>query len=52
MLKSRSLLHYSNLLFPNEYENNDNIKLKYFKKLKTSIMNRLEKSKEEKNLLQ
>lgn len=52
MLKGRSLLDYSNLLSPNEYEKNDNIQLKYFQKLKISIMNRLEKSKEEKNLLQ
>ena len=52
MLKGRSLLDYSNLLSPNEYEKNDNIQLKYFQKLKISIMNILEKSKEEKNLFQ
>lgn len=52
MVKGRSLLDYSNLLSPNEYEKNDNIKLKYFQKLEISIMNRLKKSKEEKNLLQ
>ena len=30
MLKSKSLLEYSNLLSTNEYENNDKIILKYF----------------------
>ena len=29
MLKGKSLLNYSNLFFPNEYEKNDKIKLKY-----------------------
>ena len=30
MLKGRSLLDYTNLLSPNEYENNDKMILKYF----------------------
>ena len=30
MLKSKSLLEYSNLFSTNEYENNDKIILKYF----------------------
>ena len=29
MLKGKSLLNYSNLFSPNEYEKNDKIKLKY-----------------------
>ena len=35
MLKCKSLLDYTNLLTPNEYEKNDKINLKYFKLLKT-----------------
>ena len=34
MLKGRSLLDYTNLLFSNEYENIDKIILKYFQQLK------------------
>ena len=30
MLKGKNLLDYTNLFSPNEYEKNDNIKLKYF----------------------
>ena len=30
MLKSKSLLDYTNLFSPNEYVKNDKIKLKYF----------------------
>ena len=30
MLKGKSLLEYKNLFFPNDYEKNDKIKLKYF----------------------
>ena len=30
MLKSKSLLDYTNLFSPNDYEKNDNIILKYF----------------------
>ena len=30
MLKGKSLLNYTNLLSPNEYEQNDKIMLKYF----------------------
>ena len=30
MLKGESLLDYSNLFSPNDYEQNDKIKLKYF----------------------
>ena len=30
MLKGKSLLEYTNLFFPNDYEKNDKIKLKYF----------------------
>ena len=30
MLKGKSLLEYSNLFSPNDYEKNDKIKLKYF----------------------
>ena len=30
MLKGKSLLEYTNLLSPNEYEKNDKIILKYF----------------------
>ena len=30
MLKGKSLLDYANLFFPNEYETNDKIILKYF----------------------
>ena len=29
-LKGKSLLEYTNLLSPNDYENNDKIVLKYF----------------------
>ena len=35
MLKGKSLLDYTNLLFPNDYEENDKIILKYFQKLKS-----------------
>ena len=31
MLKDKSLLDYKNLFFPNDYENNNKIILKYFK---------------------
>ena len=31
MFKSKSLLQYSNLFPPNDYEKNDKIKVKYFK---------------------
>ena len=31
MFKSKSLLQYSNLFSPNDHENNDKIKVKYFK---------------------
>ena len=34
MLKRKSLLDYTNLFFPNEYENNDKIILKHFQELK------------------
>ena len=34
MLKGKSLLHYTNLLFPKEYEKNDKIIQKYFQYLK------------------
>ena len=30
MLKGKSLLHYTNLISPNDYEKNDKIILKYF----------------------
>ena len=30
MLKGKSLLDYTNLFFPNDYEKNDKIILKYF----------------------
>ena len=30
MLKGKNLLDYTNVFSPNEYEKNDNIKLKYF----------------------
>ena len=30
MLKGQSLLDYTNLFFPNEYEKNDKIKLNFF----------------------
>ena len=30
MLKGKSLLDYTNLFFPNEYEKNDKLMLKYF----------------------
>ena len=30
MLKGKSLLDYANLFFPNEYEKNDKLMLKYF----------------------
>ena len=30
MLKDKSLLEYTNLFFPNDYEKNDKIILKYF----------------------
>ena len=30
MLKGKSLLDYTNLFSPNDYENNDKIMLKYF----------------------
>ena len=30
MLKGKSLLDYANLFFPNDYERNDKIILKYF----------------------
>ena len=30
MLKVKSLLHYTNLFLPNDYEKNDEILLKYF----------------------
>ena len=33
-LKSKSLLEYTKLFFPNDYENKDKIILKYFRKLK------------------
>ena len=33
MLKGRSLLDYTNLFFPNKYEKNDKIILKYFQQL-------------------
>ena len=31
ILKGKSLLEYTNLFSPNDYENNDEIVLKYFK---------------------
>ena len=34
MLKSKSLLDYTNLFSPNDYEKNDKIVLKYFQQLK------------------
>ena len=34
MLKSKSLLGYTNLSFPNDYEKNDKVILKYFQQLK------------------
>ena len=34
MLKGKSLHHYANLFFPNYYEENDKIILKYFQQLK------------------
>ena len=34
MLKGKSLLAYTNLFFPNNYEKNDKIIIKYFQKLK------------------
>ena len=34
MLKGKSLLDYTNLFSPNDYEKNDKIKLKYFQQLK------------------
>ena len=34
MLKGKSLLHYTNLFFPKEYEKNDKIIQKYFQYLK------------------
>ena len=37
MLKSKSLLDYVNLCFPNEYENNDRIILKHFQYLKKTV---------------
>ena len=30
LLKSKNLLEYTNLFSPNDYENNDKTKLKYF----------------------
>ena len=33
-LKGKSLLGYTNLFSPNKFEKNDEIKLKYFQKLK------------------
>ena len=32
MLKGKSLLEYTNLFSPNDYEKNDKIRLKYFQK--------------------
>ena len=37
MLKCKSLLHYTNLFSPNDYEENDNKILKYFQSLKNYI---------------
>ena len=34
MLKCKSLLDYTNLFFPNEYDENDKTILKYFQQLK------------------
>ena len=34
MLKGKTLLDYTNLFYPNEYEKNDKIILKYFQWLK------------------
>ena len=34
MLKGKSLLDYTNLFSPNDYEKNDKIKLKYFQWIK------------------
>ena len=34
MLKGKSLLDYTNLSYPNEYEKNDKTMLKYFQLLK------------------
>ena len=34
MLKGKSLLDYTNLFSPNDYEKNDEIILKYFQRLK------------------
>ena len=34
MLKGKSLLDYTNLFSPNDYEKNDKIKLKYSQQLK------------------
>ena len=36
ILKGKSLLDYKNLFFPNAYEKNDKIILKYFQYLKRS----------------
>ena len=38
MLKGKSLLHYSNLFSPNDYEKNDNIILKRFQELKRCVI--------------
>ena len=34
MLKGKSFLDYTNLFFPNDYDKNDKIILKYFQQLK------------------
>ena len=34
IIKNKSLLDFTNLFSPNDYEKNDNIKLKYFQDLK------------------
>ena len=34
IIKGKSLLDFTNLFSPNDYEKNDNIKLKYFQDLK------------------
>ena len=38
MLKGKSLLHYTNLFFPKEYEKNDKIIQKYFQYLKIKTL--------------
>ena len=40
MLKGKCFLDYINLFFPNEYEKNDKITLKYFPYLKKLFLNR------------